>query len=165
MQIIIVQAEIEAAIRNFINSQLNVKDGHRIDIQLSATRGEDGFKATIDIVANDAVPAAPTPAPSPAPIKESKSETAVTASHASVKAPPPPITNITPVTKKDLELQPEPDLTAGEAGNASAGSATDAGATDAAPSSSEPVVAEQPADGEVKPTRSLFAGLKKPVNA
>ncbi len=58
MQIIIVQTEIETAIRNHILTQLSVREGMRIDIDLSATRGPEGFKATIDIVADDSQPAA-----------------------------------------------------------------------------------------------------------
>ena len=50
MQIIIVQSEIETAIRNHILSQINVNEGNEINIDLSATRGAEGFKATIDIV-------------------------------------------------------------------------------------------------------------------
>ena len=57
MQIIIVQHEIESAVKAYVLSQLNVKDGHRIDVSFAATRGEDGLKATIDIVSNDQMPA------------------------------------------------------------------------------------------------------------
>lgn len=50
MQITLVQPEIEAAIVNFITSQIAVRPEMRIDIVLAATRGEDGFTAIIDIV-------------------------------------------------------------------------------------------------------------------
>lgn len=50
MRITLVQAEIDLAIVNYINSQVNVKDGMTITVDLSATRGENGFTATIDIV-------------------------------------------------------------------------------------------------------------------
>lgn len=49
MQITIIQAEIEQAIRNYVGSQLKVADGMEMTIELSATRGAEGFKATIDI--------------------------------------------------------------------------------------------------------------------
>lgn len=49
MQITIVQAEIEQAIRDYVSSQLKVADGMEMTIDLSATRGAEGFKATIDI--------------------------------------------------------------------------------------------------------------------
>lgn len=50
MQITLVQAEIEAAITNFVTSQVNIRAEMRIDVDLSATRGANGFTATIDIV-------------------------------------------------------------------------------------------------------------------
>jgi hypothetical protein len=50
MQIIIVQAEIETAIRNYITSQINLREGQNITVDLTATRGEAGFKAVIDIM-------------------------------------------------------------------------------------------------------------------
>lgn len=50
MQIILVQAEIEKAIRNYVNSKVQVNEGQDIRIDLSASRGPEGFRATIDIV-------------------------------------------------------------------------------------------------------------------
>ena len=52
MQIIIVQSEIELAIQNYIKSQINLRDGQSISVDLTATRGEAGFKAVIDITSN-----------------------------------------------------------------------------------------------------------------
>ena len=68
MQIILVQAEIEKAIRNYVNSKVQVNEGQDIRIDLSASRGPEGFRATIDIVDEDATTtasAAPAPAPAP----------------------------------------------------------------------------------------------------
>lgn len=66
MQIILVQAEIETAIRNYVNSKVKIQEGQDIRIDLSASRGPEGFRANIDIVDVDAAPvAAPTPAPAP----------------------------------------------------------------------------------------------------
>ena len=68
MQIILVQAEIEKAIRNYVNSKVQVNEGQDIRIDLSASRGPEGFRATIDIVDEDATAtASATPAPAPAP--------------------------------------------------------------------------------------------------
>ena len=50
MRIIIVQAEIEEAIRNYIQKQVKIETGMRIDMELAATRGDDGFTAEIFIV-------------------------------------------------------------------------------------------------------------------
>ena len=50
MQITLVQSEIEQALRTYVNNLINIKEGTQINIDLSAGRGADGFKATIDIV-------------------------------------------------------------------------------------------------------------------
>lgn len=64
MQIILVQAEIEKAIRNYVNSKVQVNEGQDIRIDLSASRGPEGFRATIDIVDEDATTTA-SAAPAP----------------------------------------------------------------------------------------------------
>lgn len=58
MQIILVQAEIETAIRKYVNSKVKVNEGQDIRIDLSASRGPEGFRATIDIIDDDLAPAA-----------------------------------------------------------------------------------------------------------
>ena len=50
MQIILIQAEIEVAIRNYVNSKVKIAAGQDIRIELSASRGPEGFRANIDIV-------------------------------------------------------------------------------------------------------------------
>lgn len=57
MQITINQNEIEKAIEARIRSQIMVREGFRIDIDLKATRGPEGYQAVIDIVEEDAAPA------------------------------------------------------------------------------------------------------------
>lgn len=74
MQIILVQAEIEKAIRNYVNSKVQVNEGQDIRIDLSASRGPEGFRATIDIVDEDAMPPVnailvPAPVPKAAALK------------------------------------------------------------------------------------------------
>lgn len=64
MQITIIQSEIETAIRNYIMSQITVREGQRIDIDLKATRGPEGYQAVIDIV----------PDTSPAPVRKSSDD-------------------------------------------------------------------------------------------
>lgn len=49
MKITIVQSEIEEAIRQYIHNQIAVKEGHAITMDFTATRGEDGLIAAIDI--------------------------------------------------------------------------------------------------------------------
>ena len=50
MQIILIQAEIEIAIRNYVNSKVKIAADQDIRIDLSASRGPEGFRANIDIV-------------------------------------------------------------------------------------------------------------------
>lgn len=50
MQIILVQAEIEKALTDYVLGMISIRDDQQITIDLSATRGTDGFKALIDIV-------------------------------------------------------------------------------------------------------------------
>jgi hypothetical protein len=50
MKITIVQTEIETAIRNYIGEMFTIREGMQIDIDLSATRGPEGFIANINVV-------------------------------------------------------------------------------------------------------------------
>ena len=68
MQIVLIQAEIEKAIRNYVNSIVKVAEGVDIVIDLKSTRGDTGFTANIDLVEADverATAPAPTLAPAP----------------------------------------------------------------------------------------------------
>ena len=68
MQIVLIQAEIEKAIRNYVNSIVKVAEGVDIVIDLKSTRGDTGFTANIDLVETGVErAAAPAPTPSPAP--------------------------------------------------------------------------------------------------
>lgn len=66
MQITLIQSEIEQALKNYINEQVNVKEGMEITIAFKATRGDEGNTAIIDIVPSAekvvavAAPATPT---------------------------------------------------------------------------------------------------------
>ena len=87
MQIVLIQAEIEKAIRNYVNSIVKVAEGVDIVIDLKSTRGDTGFTANIDLVESDVErTAAPAPTPTPAPkaaaakaITESSDDLAVAA--------------------------------------------------------------------------------------
>ena len=94
MQITLVQTEIETAIRNYIHSQIVVKEGMKIDIILKATRGDEGTTAIIDITPEGQVPASAAPAPVAAPVQK-KVVPVVAAVPAQTKAAEP-------------ELEPEP---------------------------------------------------------
>jgi hypothetical protein len=49
MQITIVQAEIEEAIKGYVTGQIALKPGQEIAIELKATRGAEGYQAIINI--------------------------------------------------------------------------------------------------------------------
>lgn len=49
MKLILTQVEIEAAIRGYITNMVTVKDGTTMDIEFTATRGENGLTASVDI--------------------------------------------------------------------------------------------------------------------
>ena len=49
MQILLIQSEIEQAIRDYMNQQINIKEGSTLEIDLRSTRGTEGFTANIDI--------------------------------------------------------------------------------------------------------------------
>ena len=93
MQIVLIQAEIEKAIRNYVNSIVKVAEGVDIVIDLKSTRGDTGFTANIDLVeSNVERTAAPAPTPTPAPkaaaakaITESSDDLAVAAEQAALK--------------------------------------------------------------------------------
>jgi hypothetical protein len=149
MQIIIIQSEIEQAIRNHILAQINIKDGMRIDIDLSATRGAEGFKATIDIVA-DTQPVT------------GKAEVVTKPTNVEVRKedPAPKAPEVSQGKEAQEPSLPESGVLTDGAGAAEAGTAQTASAE---PSSTEPQAEEQPA--EPKPAgRSLFNGLKRVNN-
>lgn len=140
MQITIVQTEIETAIINYLRSIMDIKEGMEITMDLAATRGPEGFKATIDITdpKNGSGASSVVAARAPA----AKTTVAVTATKPAVvvaKAEPQDdATQEERVTEylaeQETEVQPnEP---------------------------TEEVATEE----ETAPRVSLFGGLKKPVN-
>ena len=150
MQITLIQSEIEQALKNYINDIMSVKDGMEIEIQLKATRGEEGTTAIIDIVpqkpkasrggrTSGEIPAKPEP---------------VKAAAAPVKAEP---------AQAVAEAAPEP--VAESVAEAEADDAEQVAEQAQEPEALEPapVEAEQ-APAEEAPRKSLFAGLSKPQN-
>lgn len=113
MQIILIQAEIEVAIRNYVNSKVKIAAGQDIRIDLSASRGPEGFRANIDIVdvevpvdvyisraANTAAPkTAAVEADEPTPALTPKKNVAPVQFEADVEKPAP-----TPVTASTEEV-------------------------------------------------------------
>lgn len=144
MKIIIVQAEIEQAITQYILNQISINDDMDIKIELSATRGEAGFTATIDIEK-----AEPEPEPETVtPVKTRKPRT-VAATTASTQAPTPTPepTQVQEAADEDPAFDPTEVSTAEEVDNA--GNAP-----------VEEPVNLAPATGG----KSLFGGLTRPTN-
>jgi hypothetical protein len=107
MQIKLIQTEIEEAIRNYIQDQVTVKEGMDINIDLSATRGPEGFIANVEIVRSAGATA-------------TKTETVKPAEPAQPPRQPATIRKATPIAK------PSAVEAAQEAGQERAGVAEDA---------------------------------------
>lgn len=142
MQITLIQSEIEQALKNYINDIMSVKDGMEIEIQLKATRGEEGTTAIIDIV----------------PQKPKAARGGRTSGEVPAKAEP--------VKATAAPAKAEPAQAVAESvAEAEADDAEQVAEQAQEPEALEPapVEAEQ-APAEEAPRKSLFAGLSKPQN-
>ena len=142
MQITLIQSEIEQALKNYINDIMSVKDGMEIEIQLKATRGEEGTTAIIDIVPQK-----------PKAARGGRSSGEIPAKAEPVKAAAAPV-------------KAEPAQAVAESvAEAEADDAEQVAEQAQEPEALEPapVEAEQ-APAEEAPRKSLFAGLSKPQN-
>lgn len=142
MQITLIQSEIEQALKNYINDIMSVKDGMEIEIQLKATRGEEGTTAIIDIV----------------PQKPKAARGGRTSGEIPAKAEP--------VKAAAVPVKAEPAQAVAESvAEAEADDAEQVAEQAQEPEALEPapVEAEQ-APAEEAPRKSLFAGLSKPQN-
>lgn len=142
MQITLIQSEIEQALKNYINDIMSVKDGMEIEIQLKATRGEEGTTAIIDIV----------------PQKPKAARGGRTSGEVPAKAEP--------VKAAAAPVKAEPAQAVAESvAEAEADDAEQVAEQAQEPEAQEPapVEAEQ-APAEEAPRKSLFAGLSKPKN-
>lgn len=142
MQITLIQSEIEQALKNYINDIMSVKDGMEIEIQLKATRGEEGTTAIIDIVPQK-----------PKAARGGRSSGEIPAKAEPVKAAAAPV-------------KAEPAQAVAESvAEAEADDAEQVAEQAQEPEAQEPapVEAEQ-APAEEAPRKSLFAGLSKPQN-
>ena len=75
MKIILVQAEIELAIRAYVLTQIAVKEGQDISIDFKNTRGDDGTTAEINITSPTMTAAPATTAPNEQPEKSTQAAT------------------------------------------------------------------------------------------
>lgn len=184
MRIILVQAEIELALRAYVLNQIAVKDGQDISITFKNTRGDDGATAEIDITTPSISSGSPTivgnePQKSTQTVKESVSPVQATKTlpKASTASPAPAVEATAPTsTESEQSVEAassttEPTAQAStEAQNAepkeedfkvpsflNRDKPSETSAEDAPVT--KPSAAEAPA-----PSKSLFANLTKPVN-
>ena len=174
MQIVLIQAEIEKAIRNYVNSIVKVAEGVDIVIDLKSTRGDTGFTANIDLVESGVErTAAPAPTPAPAPkaaaakaITESsddlaaaakkKSDMAAAAEQAALKKEQEQAREVAAVAVAKQATTDEP----GE-GITEPPFEPDAKEETQATTTTEPGASEQPA----APRKPLFGRTNAPLNA
>ena len=144
MQITLIQSEIEQALKNYINDIMSVKDGMEIEIQLKATRGEEGTTAIIDIV----------------PQKPKASRGGRTSGEVPAKAEPAKAAAPAKAEAAQAVAEADPEPVAESVAEAEADDAEQVAEQAQEPA---PVEAEQ-APAEEAPRKSLFAGLNKPQN-
>ena len=173
MRIILVQAEIELALRAYVLNQISVREGQEITIAFKNTRGDDGATAEIDISTPSAnipakVPSTPlkrttVTAPVEAPVAASEPEVEEDTSDPSDGSPAPAVEAESDTTASE-ETTPVQD--------ASISSEADTAAETVNQKEEEPVSKPasflkptiQSSDEAPAPSKSLFANLTKPVN-
>lgn len=127
MKIILVQAEIELAIRAYVLTQIAVKDGQDITIDFKNTRGDDGTTAEINITS---------PNMAPAPNEQPVQKPAQTATSGRQTAPVKQI----PAQTSTAALAPA--VAAGEATGSASEKSADSASTTSAQQTTEPQVSE-----------------------
>lgn len=151
MQITLVQTEIEAALRQYIGRKFTVANGVQMKIDLAATRGAEGFKATIDVL-EEAQPLTsatrPTLVPRSAPAAAATSYDEVITEKV-----------VEPLEETaDLQEEPaQPDYSPETATTGEPDTGNEAHSTETEPVSAQPKVNTR--------GRSLFQGLSKPKSA
>lgn len=172
MQITITQAEIETAIRNYTLALIAVREDMRIDIELRATRGAEGYTAVIDINpaggpdGGEAIPESPKVEPEAKVEAKPEPKTETPAVEVEAEAPKRKTKAVGSIFKKSAPvadtqaLEPTVPETAAEET-----------APELAPANEDdvPFEADVKADStpEAEPAekpRSIFSKLQKPVN-
>lgn len=146
MQITLVQTELEQAIREYVGRQFVLAPGNSMSIELTATRGTDGFKATIDIIPV----AVPTPIlnPSLVPVA-TKAPTPLLIQQQQPFVPPTPPAPVEEIVQPQAETV---ELADGAESGPTSGDHEGSEATDSAGSASTPQA------------RSLFGKMTRPKN-
>ena len=176
MRIILVQAEIELALRAYVLNQISVREGQEITIAFKNTRGDDGATAEIDISTPSNIP---TKVPSTLLKRQAASTPVAALQTASQTASEPEVEEDTSDPSDGSPapaVEAESDTTASEeeasVQDASTTSEADTAAETVNQKEEEPVSkpasflkpTAQPSDEAPAPSKSLFANLTKPVN-
>jgi hypothetical protein len=158
MQITIVETEIKTAIRNHILGLISVREDMKIDIDLRATRGQEGFTAIVDILPEDPSGSKP----------KIKTEAPVdVASEASVKTEPAaPKAATKAVVEEVAEILAEADAIINDEPVVAPTSKPQVIAFAKKTKIPAPAAAEATpeSDTSVPPAKSIFAALGRPVN-
>lgn len=158
MQITLNQAEIETAIKKYVNDQVVIREDQDITIDLKAGRGPEGFTANIEIVPAGSVKPSPevtsTASSKPLGIAKAVSKP-TTPTSAPTPAAPEPVAKTASDTLSETAQE-----AAGEAPDQAATEGADDGQGDAGEAQGQEEAA--PPSGD-KP-KSLFANLGKPRN-
>ena len=173
MRIILVQAEIELALRAYVLNQISVREGQEITIAFKNTRGDDGATAEIDISTPSAhipakVPSTPlkrtiAPAPVEAPVTASEPDMGEDTSDPSDGSPAPAVEAESDTTASEEEAPVQDASTTSEADTADETVNQKEEEPVSKPASFLKPTA-QPSDEAPAPSKSLFANLTKPVN-
>ena len=185
MRIILVQAEIELALRAYVLNQISVREGQEITIAFKNTRGDDGATAEIDISTPSNIPAkvpntpvkrqaAPTPLTDLQTASQRALQMALQASSEpeveddpsdpSDGSPAPAVEAESDTTASEEEAPVQDASTTSEAeAAAEMGNQKEEGEPVSKPASFLKPTA-QPSDEAPAPSKSLFANLTKPVN-
>ena len=172
MRIILVQAEIELALRAYVLNQISVREGQEITIAFKNTRGDDGATAEIDISTPTDTPVK---VPS-TPVKRQAVSTFVaapqTASDPEVEEDATDPSDGSPAPAVEAESDTTVSEEAALVQDASTTSEADTAVETMNQKEEEPISkpasflkpTAQPSDEAPAPSKSLFANLTKPVN-
>ena len=177
MRIILVQAEIELALRAYVLNQISVREGQEITIAFKNTRGDDGATAEIDISTPSNLPAkvpntpvkrqaAPTPLTDLQMALQASSEPEVEddPSDPSDGSPAPAVEAESDTTASEEEAPAQDASTTSEAEAAAETGNQKEGKLSPNPTSFLKEPAKADPDVAPAPSKSLFANLTKPVN-
>ncbi len=173
MRIILVQAEIELALRAYVLNQISVREGQEITIAFKNTRGDDGATAEIDIsTPSDNIPpkVPSTPlkraiasAPVEAPVTASEPEVEEDTSDPSDGSPAPAVEAESDITTSEEEA-PVQDASISSEADTATETVNQKEEEPASKPASFLKPTAQPSDEAPAPSKSLFANLTKPVN-